>query len=350
MKIALLTYFASSSYGATLQTYATIKILKDLGHEVELVNYVIPESPRSKIKNILLMPKMLGLKRFREKRYGCSYSRPYKTIEELQNNPPNADVYMVGSDQTWNSEISREKARGIFLDFGDDKIKRVTYAASFGKEVWTDNQWMTKDDAKKLLSKFDSILIREKSGQMILKEMFGISAEQVLDPVLLYKGYPELTGTLQETNEIVTFKLLDSQPFYNKMIELSKAVNLPIRILGSLRRKKGFRCSYPESIEQWVRKIGCSKYVITDSFHAMVVAMLHHRQFVVLKIIPERFTRLMDLLSMLHLDNRIISLEDDIHTILNKLQRPINWNEVDLILDENRAKSIQFLKEELLCN
>lgn len=346
MKIALLTYFASSSYGATLQTYATIKILKELGHEVELVDYVIPEPPRSRIKNILMIPKMFGLKQFRNK-YGCTYSKSYKSIADLQNNPPKADVYMIGSDQTWNTDISREMARGFFLDFGNADVKRVTYAASFGKEEWIDNQWMNKEDARKLLGKFDHILIREKTGQRILKDTFGLDSVQVVDPVLLFPNYPELTGQLNEVNEISTFKLLDSSVFYAKMRELSKALDLPVRIVGSMRRKRGFLCSYPERVENWIKRIASAKYVVTDSFHGLVISILYHRNFLVYQAIPERFTRLKDLLEMLGLNGRIVSLNDDTPSLLDKIKSPINWGAVDQILGENRKKSIQLMLDEL---
>ena len=106
MKIALLTYFAADNYGAVLQAYATIKALEQQGHEVQLVNYVIPEPPRSWLKNILLYPKHLKFQSFRKK-YFKNISRSYRSTTELQQNPPQADCYLVGSDQTWNPFISR---------------------------------------------------------------------------------------------------------------------------------------------------------------------------------------------------------------------------------------------------
>lgn len=38
MKIGLLTYNNSANYGAVLQCYATCRILKELGHKVEIIN------------------------------------------------------------------------------------------------------------------------------------------------------------------------------------------------------------------------------------------------------------------------------------------------------------------------
>ncbi len=347
MKVALFTYFASSSYGATLQTYATIRMLKELGHEVSLVNYVIPEPPRSFLITFLLFLKMVRLKRFRKKFYEEFLTQPYLYFEDLQKRPPLADVYLIGSDQTWNPEISREKARGYFLDFGEKYVKRVTYAASFGKEQWDDTPWMNREEAKKLLLRFDKILIREQSGKRILHDVFGLESEQVLDPVLLFIGYPEITGKLAEVNELVTFKLQDSNLFYEKMRSLSQSLDVPGRILGSLRRKKGFRGAYPEGLEDWLRAIANAKYVVTDSFHGLVVSLLYHRPFLACMAIPERFARLRDLLVMLGLEERIFSESDDENIIKDKMMKPIDWNTIDHYLEKQRKLSINLLKEAL---
>ena len=39
MKIGLLTYHHSANYGAVMQSYATCRALKELGHEVEFINF-----------------------------------------------------------------------------------------------------------------------------------------------------------------------------------------------------------------------------------------------------------------------------------------------------------------------
>ena len=38
MKIALLTIWREKNYGAELQAYATVKVLQQLGHDVEMID------------------------------------------------------------------------------------------------------------------------------------------------------------------------------------------------------------------------------------------------------------------------------------------------------------------------
>lgn len=343
MKIALLTYFAADNYGAVLQTYATIKALEQQGHEVTLVNYIIPEPPRSWMKNLLLYPKHLKLERFR-KQWFKHLTRPYHSIEELQQDPPKADCYMIGSDQTWNPSISREKTRGFFLDFGDEKVIRTTYAASFGISDWEDSQWMTFEDAKLLLSRFDFISIRETSGFLLLREKFGIKdVTQVIDPALLFPRFDELTGAITQGDELILYKLVNSANYYEHARQLSRLLDCPLRSIGSIRRIKGVRCAYPESLEGWIRRIASARYIITDSFHGTVVSLLYGRQFIICVGNPKRITRIQSLLAQLGLEDRILLDTDPVEKMAEHLSTPIDYDAVHKKLKNIRADSWAYL-------
>ena len=345
MKIALLTYFAADNYGATLQAYATVKALEQCGHEVELVNFVIPESPHSWVKKILLFPKHQKFDRFRKK-YFIHLSRRYNTIKELQTDPPKADCYLIGSDQTWNPDISLHVAKAFFLDFGDEKVLRASYAASFGKEEWEDTRWINDGDVKRLLARFDFVSVRETSGVKLLKEKFSVEdVTQVLDPVLLFANYPELTGKITPSNEIIIYKLTNSKTFYDKCIEIGNQISLPLRSIGSIRRVKGMKCGYPESMEGWLRRIAGAEYVITDSFHGTVISLLYRRQFVSYGGKPKRVTRLKSLLDILGLSDRFIQDCNDTSEIIAKLQEPIDYESIHEKLKELRLQSYEFIKK-----
>ena len=344
MKIALLTYFAADNYGATLQAYATIKAFEQCGHEVELVNFVIPESPHSLPKKVFLYPKHLKFERFRSQ-YFHSLTKSYKSTEELQADPPKTDCYLVGSDQTWNPDISLHMARGFFLDFGDENVLRASYAASFGKDEWDDTLWINEEDVKKLLNRFNFLSVRETSGVKLLQEKFGLKdVTQVLDPVLLFESYPELTESISPSHEIVLYKLANSADFYDKCRIIGKRLSLPLRSIGSIRRIKGVRCSYPESLEGWIRRIASAKYVITDSFHGTVISLLYGRQFVSCVGNPKRVTRLRSLLDLLDLSDKFMTDDSDADAITAKLKEPIDYIRVHKRLEDLRVPSYEFIK------
>ena len=345
MKIALLTYFAADNYGAVLQAYATIKALERQGHEVALVNYIIPEPPRSWIKNLLLYPKHLKLERFRRKWFN-RLTRAYYSTAELQQDPPKADCYLVGSDQTWNPFISREMTGGFFLDFGDDKVLRTTYAASFGMSEWEDSKWMKAEDAKRLLGRFDIISIRETSGVSLLREKFGVKdVTLVCDPALLFTRYDELTGAMTQGDELILYKLVNSANYYDHARQLGRLLDCPLRSIGSIRRIKGVRCAYPESLEGWMRRLATARYVITDSFHGTVVSLLYGRQFIICVGDPKRITRIQSLLALLGLEDRILLDTDPVEKMAERLNAPIDYTAVLLKLQKMRKESFEYLEK-----
>ena len=343
MKILLLTYFASDNYGAVLQTYATIKVLEQQGHEVQLANYIIPEPRHSWAKVVLLYPKHLKFERFRRKWF-CNISRPYRTFEDLQVDPPVADCYLVGSDQTWNPFISKEKSKGFFLDFGDDNAFRASYAASFGLSEWMDSKWICFDEAKQFLERFNLVSVRESSGLFLLREKFEIkNVSQVIDPVLMFCHYDELTGSIIQGDELILYKLVNSVNFYQRALQISKCLECSVRSIGSIRIIKGVSCSYPESIEGWIRRIASARYVITDSFHGTVISLLYHRQFVVCVGNPELVTRIQSLLSLLGLEDRLFYDDESVDNMIRCLDTPINYDVIDEKLQSLRKESITYL-------
>ena len=327
MKVALLTYFDTLSYGATLQTYATIKAINALGHDVTLINLDIP-NPYGRLKAILLFPKWVKTWLFRKK-YFKNITRKYNDSDELQKDPPESDLYMIGSDQTWNVDISLDKAPSFFLNFVSDDKKKVAYAASFGKSKLDGSKWISRQEIIQLLKKFRQIGIREGSGKDILSSI-GIDSVQVLDPVLLFDNYEELIGQITNRKEIALFKVDNSSEFYKKVIEVGRLASLPLCSVGSLRRIKGIKCPYPYGIIGWMRRLVSAEYVITDSFHGLVISLLYHKQFVIIPGDSKKATRLQSLLNLVELDDRMLSVESSADEIFAKLTTPIIYENVGL--------------------
>lgn len=112
-----------------------------------------------------------------------------------------ADIYLVGSDQVWNpcaepqsamSNFSKKRLEYYMLDFVDKSklhARKVSYAASFGiKELpdYIDKSKSVKEYARKALSDFDAISVREEQGVRIL-ESLGLQGVCVADPTMLLK-------------------------------------------------------------------------------------------------------------------------------------------------------------------
>lgn len=346
MKVSLLTYHWEDNYGATMQAYATYKAIRELGHDAEFIDLRLPYSP-SIMQRLVFFLKRRRFNSFRKRFFTNLTPRTYWSVEDLQNDPPQSDCYLVGSDQTWNPNIARNLLPAFFLKFGDKSVKRVTYATSIGQNSWCGSEAISDEEIREALSGFDKILLREDSAIRICKEKFGHEAEQVIDPVMLFSAYPELTGDLVPSGEVIAYKLIDDAGFYDMAKDIADSIGLPIRSIGSVRRPEGYRSSYPEKLEDWVKRLASASLVLTDSFHGTVFSLLYHRPFVVYVGDPSRTTRIESLLSQLGLSERLLTSRNSAEEFKEIANRQIDWDRVDKRIDELRKESFIKLKSAL---
>ena len=93
-----------------------------------------------------------------------------------------SDIYCTGSDQTWNSGWNNGILPELFLKFVPDNVRKISYAASIGKNKLDD--WEV-EETKALLSRYQYISVREASAKDIVEKQLGLpSATHVLDPTL----------------------------------------------------------------------------------------------------------------------------------------------------------------------
>ena len=61
-------------------------------------------------------------------------------MQDLKEDPPDADCLIVGSDQVWNLNTNPEFVPARFLDFGAEELLRFSYAASIERMDYTEDQ------------------------------------------------------------------------------------------------------------------------------------------------------------------------------------------------------------------
>lgn len=348
MKIALLTIWHVQNYGAELQTYAMVKVLEKLGHHVEVINIRLGDCAHPNIYGRIgtfLSSFGLGYKKF--KRFwenNIPTTKRYRTADELIYNPPEADIYLVGSDQVWNPDLTGDLAKIFFLDFGTANTKRISYASSFGKSVWTHKS--IKNDVGRLLSRFSTVTCREESGVSLLSKEFGIISQCVIDPTLLLGDYSEFINNSENRETLVYYPLTVDKELEESAKRIANKLNLKL-----VNNKQ---CKYitplvlwnQTSIEEWITNIATAKFVLTRSFHGMLFALMHKRQFAVVAGNNGRGTRLLNILEKVGLSDRYYA---DFRTMeLDKpWKREIDYTLVELQIQEMRKESLIILKQML---
>lgn len=348
MKIALLTIWHEYNYGAELQAYATVKILEKLGHHVEMIDIRLSDQNKKSFKK-RIVNGIQEISPYHQKfnsfwRKYIPTTKRYHTIHDIISNPPEGDCYIVGSDQVWNPDITKRFSLLFFLNFGNDSVKRISYASSFGVSKWIHHE--LTNEIKKLLLRFNRCSCRENSGIEILEKNFGLKAHHVLDPTLLLGNYEELTGKIKEKKTLAYYPLANDKELENIAKHLGYELNLkPIDINRKQYLYKHIVWNRP-GIEQWVRSIAESQFVITRSFHGLAFSLIYKRQFAIVAVRNDRNIRILNLLEDLGLENRFFSSIEEL-----KQKRPwedvIDYDIVEKKLFVLRNNSVIFLKEAL---
>jgi hypothetical protein len=265
----------------------------------------------------------------------------FKTNEDLKNNVPQADAYICGSDQIWNSFFANGKDPAFYLDFvPNDKLK-LSYAASFAiDEVAKEVQPLVKRN----VSTFDAVGVRETSGVRILKEMGIANAVQVLDPVFLLPSTYWDTFVKDITEKFVFIYDFDSNPLIKQIaLHLKKEKDYKIYTVNQNidYADKNFFLEGPEHFLSLVQN---SQFNITNSFHALAFSLIFNKEFVVVNRTDKINTRMRDLLGLLNLKQLITNFEEFTDLEL------VDYNTVNKLLADRISFSQDFLLSNLKKN
>lgn len=361
MKVLNITLHAIDNYGSVLQALATEVIFRKLGFEVETVDYVRETAqldscykilqyggPSIKLKIKQLIYYLFLRDRGREdifekwRRENLALTKvAYRSDKDFIVNPPIADVYCTGSDQTWNTVCQGGVPYPYFLSFVPEGKRRIAFAASFGITSLPERD---VDAVKDLLKKYDAISVRERSGLDILRKL-GIDGLVVLDPTLVVGvdfWNTRIKSPKVEGDYLLVYQLNRSDKFAQYVKNYADFHELKIVTINSKTKiKDGLNFPYVLP-EEFMNLIKYAKVVITDSFHATAFSVLFHRQFI--NIYPPYYsTRLESFLSSINLTSQHVIDFKDMNYGIDK----VNYNEVDVILEEQREKTLQYLRRAL---
>jgi len=345
MNIKLLTFHKANNYGALLQCYALSAILRDWGHNIEIINITHELNSKRLLDHIKSTLDLQQMGKFRRNHLPIQTPK-YNNFDELKENPPIAECYIVGSDQVWNPQITRELFGVYFFNFLPKEVKKIAYAASFGIREWNYPELQTK--ISDLLSRFTAIGIRENDGIELCQSIFGITATKTLDPTLLMDNYDNILSKEKciLKNTLVTYFFEKGDDHFLKLRSFSKRIGLKPISLNDQRYHPGIRSIPFASVKQWLSYIKNSDLVLTNSFHCMVFAIIFKRPFIVIPSDISRMSRIMNLLEDLDLKERYFESFEDLFSS-SKWLNSIDYAKVFQILEIHKLKSIKFLHDSI---
>lgn len=317
--VGLITMHRVDNCGSFLQAYATVKAVEKAGFDCTVIDYLYPTSYHlknaqgnenllhgrfRKVKKLLRVVGMLDwvrgflagrrLRRAARKFSsfaGVKMTRPYTRIG-IAKNPPLFDLYLTGSDQTWNPRYIADD-HTFLLDFLSDSAKRVSYAASFGcRELPS----AVSAEYARCLLKYSAISVRETSGVDIVRSLTGREAVDVADPTFLLSAdewrAKAAVGVVPAGRFIFAYLLsyvFDPYPEVVHLLrDLSSVLKAHVVVYadGNVRHEledSGFTVLRPFgrglSPEAFLAYVDRSVFVVTTSFHGTAFAVNFRKDF-----------------------------------------------------------------------
>lgn len=363
MRVALLTLHRPTNFGSALQASALCRTIARAGHDVTVIDYrpqrwsmrnsfqswaaerparpIIARLAEATSRTVEVLRARPRFDRFYASE-GLEFTRRYSDCDELRRDPPDADVYVVGSDQVWNPVYNGGVDRAFYLDFGPADTRRVAYAASFGSLRPSPADAYEVAD---LLRGFSHLSVRE-SGALDSLARPGV---HVLDPTLLITGSEWSTGirSAPERPYLLTYCVEEGrQALVEDMARaIARRTGLDVRNVsfgGRRRALRGARNHLFASPGGFVALMAHAAFVVTSSFHGAAFAVNLERPFIAVP--PPRFAN--RVLSLLGSTGMLGRLGTTVGSVLDLEPEP-DFGVARARLTEMRARSLGFLDDAL---
>lgn len=362
MKVGILTFPNSISYGATLQMYALYQSVKRLGHDAEVINYYSeymksekhykkPSESKYKqtlkkiIRNALYAHCVGGFRSFEKHNLTLYPHKYFSDASKLSSLGDRYDAVICGSDQVWNPDITGNDL-SYFLDFCGKKTRRVSYAPSFGVDVISEPMY---SKAAHELQRFHALSVRETSGQFLIKQMIGKEAALVVDPTFLLDKSDwemlEKRSTAINEKYILYFTVSSSETLFEKSRKFAEQNGLKLIVIGGgikkqLKKDAVVRYMNDVTPQTWLWLIHHADYVVTNSFHGTAFSIIYEKDFY-LELSSYTNSRLSNIVNITNLSDRIVAAEDDI------IPAKADYTAAKSNISQLRESSINFLKQAL---
>lgn len=375
--IGIITIHCSqNNYGGVLQCFGLYEYIREIGHDVELIDLRRPNHKgfvnsyrfpmmrqhvgvRSIItgwlKHVLGVRKPLvksfkpdwnetAGKRFDEFNSQIKLSRSYDYIPDLYSKPPVYDIYISGSDQIWNP-TQWYSLEPYFLTFVKNrKAVKASYGSSIGL---ADIRSTEKETFGRWLESYDIISVRERQAQELLSPYVSRQIEQVPDPTFLLdrQRWIDMAASLDvDENYILVFSLGRRTEILDKAVALAREMGCKVKVID-----QKFPSATPDPVVEVVDTAGPREFiglirqarlVLTDSFHCTVFSLITNTRnfYTYLSAGDDRGSRVIDLLHAYDLDSHIVNSMDAI---------PLAGELQNMVLDHtaiNRVMAAEQLK------
>jgi nitroreductase len=349
--IAIIGLGVGANYGSVLTYYALYKSLESLGKNPLLVSKIGANKEDFELQDIHSI-------RFAKEHYNLS---EVYSLDNISNLNDLVDGYVVGSDQVFNYGVSKNFGKSFYLDFAADNKLKISYASSFGHQIdFAPSEEIPR--ISELFGRFNAISVREDSGVTLAKDVYGVPAVQVSEPIFLLDNneYAELAArSLRDCSKpYILAYILDPTPEKKAaIINLANELMLEVKIVldgfPNLFQSNLKKTEMEECVERDVETYDFLKlymnasYIFTDSFHGTCFALKFQKPFVTIGNKRRGMARFNSLFRIVSETARFTTNPTDIIDNVKKYTIPVDYRKVTQLIERHVHYSKQWLKDSL---
>lgn len=345
MKCGIVTVYNSENCGSFLQAYALYRTLQKNNHEVVFIRQNFKDhsvSTRNRLKMLVktaLRGNFSGVKRLKQKHFAfVDACKKLKIVDKYDD----VSCFILGSDVIWDITVPFFLNHYPFFWGTQFKNKKtISYAASLGSADETDVK--NTSFISIALNNINTISVRDETSRCSLIPFCEKNIQVVCDPTYLLerKEYNSIAKPVNLDKFIFLY-------FYGEMSDKNKVA------IQTISQNEGLKIITFGNFNSWCDQnlaydpmlflsiYDKAEYIITNTFHGTVFATIYEKKFAV---INNEKPKIIDVLKMCGLSNKMTQASDDIISILHS---NFDYETTRRNIEAERKKAFLFINEALM--
>jgi len=348
MKLGILTFHDGINFGAFAQVYSLQECLKELGHDVAVLNYksrghwireymafLRTKQPRLFINNLRKIWKFRKVQAAFLNRSRFSFS--LQRLKHLA-----LDAVIVGADEVWNFETRLIGFDPTFFVPQLANTPYIAYAPSFGS---VGPSTRVPSELVDGLRQFNRISVRDNNSKDLIAKNLDLDVPVTLDPTFLFPTEKNAVKPNRSGYWLYYGTEINAE-YQQAILKLAHQHGKALVAIGYIAN---WADENPVDIDpfEWMGWIASADFVITTMFHGTIYSILQKVQFATL-ITEYRKNKLTPMMENLSLTSRRVEMDSSFADALELCHsESVDYDLVGRLIDEHRKASHEFLQSAL---
>lgn len=373
--ISFTTHSRHLNYGAVLHGWAFQQVLKRMGCESVIIDYIPMSLTHYHLKWPVLntlrswrhpfvmgrrlvqwlvstranLRKYAKFEKFKGKRLVCT---PKTYTEEslvaasgLEGCDP--AVFVCESDVIWKVSATHGLDRGFFLDFPAAKGRhKVAYAPSVGcKPLSLDEERRFSEYVRG----FDAVSSRERAGAEWIARLANREVPWLLDPTLLLPraAYAAIAKESARHGYVLLYTCMNANTgMIREARRLADSLGKPLVEVGNYGINRwlfGHEVIDDAGVEEWLGLFMGADAIVCNSFHGICFSLVFHKPFFAFRR-KENDWRFDNICEVFGVEDRLIAQNGRIPENV----RQIDFTRIDHVLEAHVARAKAFIEENIV--